>query len=447
MTTTSSSAPVAAGLPARQEKWLLLTLATINFTHIMDFMIMMPLGPQLMRIFGISTTQFGLLVSAYTFSAGISGFLSSFVMDRFDRKNVLVFLYAGFLLGTLACAMAPAYGILLAARILTGAFGGVLAAVGNAIVGDTIPMERRGAAMGIVTSSFSAASVFGVPFGLFLASQFSWHAPYLFLVATGLGVMGLIGRLPQLAGHLPQLAGHLQAGIKRKLDPVGVLTQAVARPAQRQALVLTVAMMLGQFAIIPFLSPSMVANVGFTEQQLALIYLLGGATTLITGPLIGKLADKLGKMRVLVAFLLFSIVPQLLVTHLGPTPLPLALLLTTSFFVVSGGRMIPAMALITGTVEPRNRGSFMGIQSAVQQVAAGLASLIAARIVVQDAAGHLLHYETVGYLSVVASLLCVVAAWLMHKAMSSEAQNAPVGEIQGLQAEVVQAEALAQPSA
>lgn len=412
------SESTASPLSSRQEKWLLLTLATINFTHIMDFMIMMPLGPQLMRMFGIDTTQFGLLVSAYTFSAGISGFLSSFVMDRFDRKQVLVFLYAGFLLGTLACALAPAYGVLLAARVLTGAFGGVLAAVGNAIVGDTIPMERRGAAMGVVTAAFSAASVFGVPFGLFLASQLSWHAPYLFLVATGLGVMALIGRLPQLAEHL-------KSGVSRKFDPLGVLRQAVAKPAQRQALFLTVAMMFGQFAIVPFLSPSMVANVGFSESQLALIYLLGGATTLITGPLIGRLADRLGKLRVLVAFLLLSIVPQLLVTQLGPTPLPLALLLTTAFFVVSGGRMIPAMALITGTVDPRHRGSFMGIQSALQQVAAGLASLIAARIVVQDAQGHLLHYGTVGYLSAASSLVCILAAWLMYRAMSGEKPAAP----------------------
>lgn len=406
-------------LTPRQEKWLLLTLAVIQFTHIMDFMIMMPLGPQLMRIFSIHTTQFGLLVSAYTFSAGISGFLSSFVMDRFDRKNILVFLYTGFLLGTLACALAPAYGVLLAARILTGAFGGVLAAVVNAVVGDAIPMERRGVAMGYVTSSFSAASVFGVPFGLFLASQFTWHAPYLFLVAAGLGVMALIGRLPQMAAHLQ--------GAPRRFEPLVVIKTAFASSSQRHALVLTVLMMLSQFAIIPFLSPSMVANVGFSEHQLAWIYLLGGATTLFTGPLIGKLADKVGKFRVLVLFLLLSLIPQLLVTQLGPTALPLALLLTTSFFVVSGGRMIPAMALITGTVEPRNRGSFMGIQSSVQQIAAGVASLVAARIVVQDSQGHLLHYAQVGYFSATATLLCVWAAWQMHRGMLP--QSRPQAEV------------------
>ncbi|MEZ0370994.1 MAG: MFS transporter [Candidatus Sericytochromatia bacterium] len=394
----------------------MLTLAAIQFTHIMDFMILMPLGPQLMRLFGISTVQFGLLVSAYTFSAGLSGFLSSFVMDRFDRKRVLVVLYAGFVLGTLACALAPAYEVLLAARILTGAFGGVLAAVTNAVVGDAIPMERRGTAMGFVTASFSAASVFGVPFGLFLASRFSWHAPFLFLVAAGISVMALIVR------SVPVMTQHMQTGHKA-LNPLEVMQQAVSSPAQRHALLLTVLMMLSQFAIIPFLSPSMVANVGFSEADLTWIYLLGGGITLFTGPQIGRLADRLGKFRVLVVFLLLSIIPQLLITHLGPTPIALVLLLTTSFFIVSGGRMIPAMALITGTVEPRNRGSFMGIQSALQQVAAGVASLVAAQIVVKDVHGHLLHYEKVGYLSAAASLLCIWAAWRMSRAMREQGRG------------------------
>jgi predicted MFS family arabinose efflux permease len=401
--------------PAK-ERWLLLMLAAVQFTHIMDFMIMMPLGPQLMRLFHINPAQFGLLVSAYTFSAGITGFFGAFFMDRFDRKRILIFLFVGFILGTLACALAPAYEVLLAARILTGAFGGVLAAVINAVIGDVIPMERRGAAMGFVMSAFSAASVLGVPAGLYLASLFSWHAPFLLLVALGLGV------LPLLMSLVPTMRGHLQ-GERRAFQPLEVLKQAFISPGQRYALLLTVLMMFGQFAIIPFLSPSMVANVGFTEAQLTFIYLLGGATTLITGPLIGKLADRIGKLRVLNIFLVLSVIPQLLITHLGPTPITLVLLITTSFFVVSGGRMIPAMALITGTVEPRNRGSFMGIQSSVQQIAAGLASLLAARIVFQDPAGHLLHFEIVGYLSVVASLICVWAAWKMSHSAAKPAEG------------------------
>lgn len=414
----------ASPLSSAQEKGLLLTLAAIQFTHIVDFMIMMPLGPQLMRLFQIDTTQFGLLVSAYTFSAGVSGFLSSFLMDRFDRKQTLSVLYIGFLIGTLVCALSPAYGILLAARVFTGAFGGVLAAVINAVVGDAIPMERRGQAMGFVMSAFSAASVFGVPFGLFLASHFSWHAPFLFLVMAGLIVLALLTR------YMPNMRGHLESG-RPAFNPLNVLKMAVSSKAQRYALLLTVLMMLGQFSIIPFLSPSMVANVGFQESQLAWIYLFGGATTLITGPWIGRLADRYGKLRVLNIFLLLSVVPQLLITHLGPMPIPWVLLITTSFFVVSGGRIIPAMALITGTVEPRNRGSFMGIQSSVQQIAAGLASLMAARMVVQEpSTHHLLHFELVGYMSIAASLVCLWAAWQMHQTHpqkpASQGQSLPV---------------------
>ncbi|MGV3523698.1 MAG: MFS transporter [Candidatus Sericytochromatia bacterium] len=405
-------------LTTRQERWLLLALAAVQFTHIMDFMILMPLGPQLMRLFDIGPQQFGLLVSAYTFSAGICGFLSAFFVDRFDRKQVLTFLYSGFLVGTLACALAPSYPFLLAARILTGAFGGILAAVVLAVVSDVIPMQRRATAMGIVTSAFSAASVFGIPFGLFLASQFSWHAPFLFLVGTGVIVLALITRL------VPKMRGHIKPQ-GQAYGPLSILKNAVSQPGQRDALLLTVLMITGQFAIIPFLSPSMVANVGFSEAQLTYIYLLGGATTLITGPMIGKLADRLGKVRVMTVFMLLSMIPQLLMTHLGPTPIGLVLLLTTSFFIVSGGRMIPSMALISGTVRPEHRGSFMSIQSSVQQIASGVASLVAGMIVVQDAQGHLLHFERIGYLAVVTTLICIPIGWRMARRSVEKASDAP----------------------
>ena len=394
-------------LTKSSERWLLLTLALIQFTHIVDFMILMPLGPQLMRLFAISPREFGFLVSAYTFSAGISGFLSAFVVDRFDRKKILIWLYAGFTLGTLACALAPSYPVLLAARILTGCFGGVLAAAVLAVVADAIPMERRGAAMGIVTSAFSAASVLGVPLGLYLASLFDWHAPFIFLTGLSLLVFGLIFK------GIPALRTHLHT--PQRNNPLQVLGSVLKSPPQLWALLFTVFMMIGQFAIIPFLSPSMVANVGFSEAQLTLIYLLGGAVTLITGPLIGRMADRFGKLKILSLFLALAVVPQLWITHLGPTALPLALLLTTSFFIVSGGRMIPAMALITGTVEPQRRGSFMSIQSSVQQLSAGAASLFAGMIVVKDAQGHLLHYGVIGWIAAITSLLCIAMAPMLLK--------------------------------
>jgi predicted MFS family arabinose efflux permease len=165
----------------KKEKILLFILASIQFTSIMDFMIMMPLGPQLMRIFQINPQEFGFLVSAYTFAAGFSSFIGVFWIDNFDRKKALMNMYLGFLLGTLACALSPTYTILVLSRILTGLFGGLLMALVFSIIGDVIEEKRRGTAMGYVSTSFSLASVLGVPFGLFIASFWNWHAPFFFL--------------------------------------------------------------------------------------------------------------------------------------------------------------------------------------------------------------------------------------------------------------------------
>lgn len=413
----------------KSERLLLFTLAAIQFSHIVDFMILMPLGPQLMRLFAISPQQFSVLVSGYTFSAGIFGFLSAFVADRFERKSLLLFLFSGFLLGTVACSLAPSYHFLLGARILTGAFGGILSAVIMAIVGDAIPLERRGAAMGVVTAAFSAASVFGVPLGLFLAAHFSWHAPFLFLAALGLPVwLAIVRWVPRL---------HQSSELERE-NPLQLVQRVARDHNQQMALLLIVLMMLGQFAVIPFVSPSMVANVGFSESNLALIYLLGGFTTLFTGPAIGKLADRWGKPQVLRLFLLLSVIPLVAITHLGPVGLVIALMVSTAFFVVSGGRMIPAMAMMTAAVAPRHRGSFMSLQSAVQQLAAGAASLLAGAIVVKDSSGHLLNYPYVGYLAAATSLLAILVAgrirMIGNEAPVSQIPEEPAGSLKVKQA-------------
>lgn len=406
----------------KSERLLLFTLAAIQFSHIMDFMIMMPLGPQLMRLFDISPQQFSFLVSGYTFSAGVFGFLSAFVADRFPRKPLLMVLFTGFVLGTAACSLAPTYEVLLAARILTGAFGGILAAMVFAVVGDTIPLERRGAAMGWVTAAFSAASVFGVPFGLFLADKFSWHAPFLFLACLGLPIWLMAWRL------IPTT----QAGSSHE-NPFQLLRRVGQDSNQQWALLLIVLMMLGQFSVIPFLSPSMVANVGFSEGSLAYIYLFGGFTTLFTGPWIGRLADRYGRQYVLYRFLLLSIIPVIWITHLGPSPMLAVLLLTTSFFVVSGGRMIPVMAMMTAAVAPRYRGSFMSLQSAVQQIAAGFASLLAGWIIVENGQGQLLHYPIVGYLAAVTSILALFVASRI-RVVDSVVRPLPDSDLQAAQA-------------
>lgn len=387
----------------KQERILLLTLASINFTNIMDFMIMMPLGPQLMRIFEITPQQFGLVVSAYTLSAGVSGFFAAFIVDRFDRKRFLQVLYLGFLLGTLGCALAPTYDWLLVARIFTGLFGGVLGALVLSIVGDVIPFERRGQAMGMIMAAFSVASVFGVPFGLFIASHFSWHAPFLFLVICGLPVTYFVWR------YVPSLTSHIHEKESRP-HPVKILASIAADVNQRRAIFLMMVLMFGHFSIIPFLSPYLVSNVGFEEAQLAYVYAVGGALTIFSSPLIGKWSDKVGKLKVFSVFVLLCTIPIYLITNAGPMALWIALTISGFFFVFSGGRFIPAQAMVTATVSPESRGSFMSISSSLQQVCAGAASYIAGLIVVKQPNGVLENYEYVGYISIGATLLCLFLA-------------------------------------
>ena len=387
----------------KNEKFLLWTLAAINFIHIVDFMILMPLGPQLMRIFDISPREFGLLVSSYTFSAGISSFFGAFFLDRFDRKRILMWVFSGFTVATLACALSPGYSVLLLSRVLSGLFGGLTSALILAIIGDVIPDERRGRAMGLVMAAFSVASVLGVPLGLFLASLSNWHTPFFILTAISFLSLGMIFK------YIPSITEHLEQGYSRP-NPLLVISRVTGDSNQMRAISLSVMMMFGQFMIIPFLSPYNVANVGFTEIQLTYIYIAGGAFTIFTSPWVGRLSDKYGKLKVFTVFMTLNVIPIAIITHLGVTPVPLVLMVTTMFFVTSNGRYVPAAAIITGTARPENRGSFLSFNSAIQQLAAGSASLLAGVMIGESATGQLTNFNMVGYLAIFFSLLCIPLA-------------------------------------
>jgi predicted MFS family arabinose efflux permease len=386
-----------------KEKFLLWTLAAINFTHIVDFMILMPLGPQLMRIFEISPREFGLLVSSYTFSAGVSSFFGAFILDKYDRRTILLWVFTGFLFGALACAFSPNYSILLISRIISGVFGGLTSALVLSIIGDVIPDVRRGRAMGLVMAAFSVASVIGVPFGLFIASISNWHAPFFFLAGLSLLILWMIYKF------IPSITAHLEKQ-QFKPSPIQVIKRVTGNGNQMRAISLTIMMMLGQFAIIPFLSPYMVANVGFSEIELTYIYMAGGFFTIFTSPWVGRMTDKYGKIKVFTIFMTLNVIPIGVITHLGQTPIPYVLLISTMFFVTSNGRMVPAAALITGTAKSENRGSFLSFNSAVQQLSAGLASFLAGLILAEGVNGELLNYDTVGYFAIVLSLLCIPLA-------------------------------------
>ena len=388
-------------LTPRRERWLLFTLAGIQFTHILDFMIMMPLGPQFTALFGISNAQFGLLVSAYTLSAGFSGLMAATYIDRFSRKQLLLGMYSLFGLATLACALAPDYGWLMAARVAAGLFGGVLSALSQTIVADVIPFERRGRAMSVVMTSFSVSTVAGVPLGLFLAAHFNWHAPFVGIAAlVGLLALGAWRTMPRLDAHLHH---------PERVSVWRGIGQVLAEPNHLKAFAVSGLMMFAAFTVIPYITIYLQSNAGMQAAEVPWIYLCGGLATLLSARYFGRLTDRVGKVRVFRRLALAVTVPLMATTLSQGLPLWGLLAISTLLFTMMSGRMIPGMAMISSAVEPRWRGTFMTLNSAVQSASMGLAALVAGLIIGRDAQGQLTGYWVAGLLGVLASLLSV---WL-----------------------------------
>lgn len=400
----------------KNERLFLLTLAGIQFTHILDFMIMMPLGPQLIRTLHLSTHEFGLLLSSYTFTAALSGLLAATYVDRFDRRKLALTLYALFICATLCCGLAPNYAALLIARAMAGAFGGILGALVQTMMADAVPFERRGQAMGTVMAAFSLSTVAGVPLGLLLAEHLpmlGWRAPFFFIVLLSCTVMAIGGR------RLPSLTAHLQ-----REETGNVLRQiyAVAREPHHLAAFLFVSLlMLAGFTVIPYIALYYTTNVGMPESFITLVYLCGGAATFFTSRLIGKLTDRHGKLRAFRWLALAATLPMLVTTHLVPVAWWLVLINSTLFFVLVSGRMIPGMAMVTAVAAPQVRGTFMSLCSSVQMMASGAASLISGLIITRDAAGQVEHYNLVGYIAVGCALASLRAARHLRPALEPQA--------------------------
>jgi predicted MFS family arabinose efflux permease len=388
---------------------LLLVLATVQFTHILDFVILMPLGPAFKTALSITSQQFAWMVSAYGFGACASGLLASWFLDRFDRKRSLLVLYAGFTAGTLLCAAAPSFALLVAARAVTGGFAGVMAANVLAIVGDVFPNSRRGQAMGVIMSAFSVASIIGVPLGLVLANNYGWRAPFTVLGVLCVPVLLLAARL------LPPLRRHMLHGTGRDFGTWQVLSQ----PAHLRAYALMTALVFSSFTVVPYLSIFLVNNVGRTREELPYVWLCGGLATLLTMTPVGRLADRFGKLPVFRVFALLSVVPALAITNLSAAPLGVTLLATTLFMVATSGRMVPAMAMITACAAPRYRGSFMSLNAAVQQLVMALAPLASALVLGAESEGEstlpLQGFPWVGLMAAGAMLLSVYLAGRLHR--------------------------------
>ncbi len=381
------------------ERRVLIILAVINFTHILDFMVMMPLGPQLKRVFDVDPQQWSIIVSSYTTAAFFSALLSVFFLDYFDRKKALVFLYGGFLIATFLVGLSSSYEMLVGTRALAGLFGGVINAVILSIVGDMIPFERRGTAMGIVSAGFSAAASVGVPIGMYFGTAYSWKFPFFAIAIAGVAVWFFAGKM------IPPLREHLKAENQHK--PREGLMAMLKDRNQIYAMVFLVLLLFGQFSIIPFISPFMVSNVGFTEMEVTYIYAVGGTLSIFAFPFIGRLADRYGKVKVFTILAYLSLFPIFIITNLSETPIWIVLIISASFFAFAGGRFIPANAMIISTAIPKYRGSFMSIRSSVQSGAQSLSALIAGYLVVENEGGFYEYYWQVGLVAIVCSLLSI----------------------------------------
>jgi predicted MFS family arabinose efflux permease len=399
----------AASLPPpplsrRRELWLLLTLAGIQFTHILDFMIMMPLGPQFTVLFGISDAQFGVLVSAYTLAAGASGLVASTYIDRFGRKRLLLVLYVLFGLATLACGLSTSYGTLMAARIAAGIFGGVMSALSQTIVGDVIPFDRRGRAMGIVMTSFSVSTVAGVPIGLFVASHWGWHASFIGIAAL-CAVFAVFAALT-----LPVLTAHLQ--LKDRPSAFGGIARVLADRNHLRAFLFSSLTMFSGFTVIPYITIYMQTNAGLRADQVPLIYLVGGVVTLFTARLFGRMTDARGKVPTYRMLGIGMILPMFAVTLIQGAPVWAIIICTTFFFFSSSGRMIPGMAIVTSAANPQLRGTFMTLNASVQSAAMGLAAFTGGLIISRDASGLVQNYWVC---AAVGALAALCAVWLAGK--------------------------------
>jgi predicted MFS family arabinose efflux permease len=407
------STPAAAASFSPYQKFVVGLLAVLQFAVILDFMLMAPLGALIMPALAITPKQFGLVVSAYAFSAGVSGFVTAGFADRFDRKKILMFFYAGFLLGTLWCGLAPTYELLLAARVFTGVFGGVIGSVVLAIATDLFEIQLRGRVMGLIQTAFAASQVLGLPMGLFLSNHWDWHAPFIVLAALGLVGLAVIWvKLKPVDAHLGKPQEH---------SPFMHLFHTITEPRHLLAFLTVTLLATGGFMLMPFSSAFLVHNIGIELKHLPTIYFFTGICTIVFGPMIGKAADKFGKFRVFVFGSVLTITMILIYTHLGPVPLPVIILVNVVMFVGIFSRMIPFQALASQIPEPTKRGAFNAISSSIQQVSGGLASVVAGHIVTQGADGSIQHFPDVGYVVVGTTLIGIVLVWNIQRQLQARA--------------------------
>jgi predicted MFS family arabinose efflux permease len=411
-------APVGApvGAPtgfSSYQKFIVALIAFLQFTIILDFMVLSPLGAVIIPALNVTPGQFGLLVSTYAFSAGLSGLLAAGFTDRFDRKRVLLFFYAGFVLGTLLCGLAHSYHFLLFARMITGLFGGVIGSTVLAITTDLFEYRVRGRVMGVVQTAFAASNVLGIPLALLLSNRWGWNAPFLLIVGASL-IVGLV-----IVLKMQPVRDHLQRNPDR--SALHHFLHTVSRPRYLQGFATTGLLTVGGFMLMPFMSAFTVHNMGIPVERLPLVYMVTGIASMIAGPLIGRASDAYGKFFVFACGCAITILMVTIYTHLGITPLAVVILVSVALFIGVSSRMISSSALISAVPSSSDRGSYMAISASIQQFAGGIAASIAGLIVTQRADGSIQHFELIGYLLTLTTLTSLTMMYLIQRRIEPRA--------------------------
>ncbi len=400
---------------SRYERFIMIALTIIQFTVILDFMVLSPLGPILMKDLDTNTQQFGLLVSVYAFTAFASGILSAGFADRFDRKKYLLFFYTGFMVATAFCAIANTYETLLVARILTGLFGGVISSISFAIITDLFKVEVRGRVMGFVQMAFAASQILGIPIGLWLAKHYGWHSSFWLIVGFGipLGLLILVVMKP------------VNAHLKLKSDNKAFqhLINTVKNKEHLRAFAASILLATGGYIMIPFGTAYSTGNLGLTIDQLPLLFGLTGVSSILFGPMIGKLSDNIGRFKVFMGGSILATIIVLIYTNLGITPFWLCSVFNIVMFIGITARMISTSALLSVVPKPQDRGAFMSINASFQQLAGGVSSAVAGMIVSKRADGFIEHYPILGFVVTGIMAISVVLVWRLDKFIKNRDQK------------------------
>lgn len=400
------------------QKLVIFLLAITQFTVILDFMVMSPLGDILMKSLSLKPSAFGIAVSAYAFSAGLSGLLTAGFADRFDRKKLLLFFYIGFIVGTVFCGLAHTYVELVTARIITGLFGGVIGSISMAIITDLFNLQQRGRVMGFVQMGFGASQVLGVPIGLYLANAWGWEAP--FLMIAGLAVIIAIIILTKLQPVTMHLA------VQKDRNAFMHLWHTVAKKRHRVGFTSTALLSIGGFMMMPFGSAFAINNLKISTTQLPMLFMISGVSSLVIMPLIGRLSDKVSKFKIFMFASIWMMIMCVLYTNLSATPFWIVVILNILMMMGIMSRMIPSSALTSAIPDLEDRGAFMSINASLQQIAGGVAAAVAGMIVVQQTKfSPLENYNIVGYVIIVISVISILLMYRVSKLATEKSTPTP----------------------